>query len=151
MNPQGDLSPSSNQSAPRIWKKLDPMGIIIAPAALFLVWLIEVLVFTRARQPGIICMTPAIWLLAFVIGRGVLTFSSSREASSLAREAALAGGVFGVLTGILYALDILIVGNGEAGTPRFAAWSGILCILSGAGICALIAYGMVKLSARRKS
>jgi hypothetical protein len=149
MNMPDDSPPSKDQDVPPVRHKLDPLGIVIAPAALFLVWLVEVLVFTRARQPGIICMTPAIWLLAFVIGRGVIAFSSSRRPASLLKEAAIAGGIFGVLTGILYALDILAVGNGDPGTHWFAAWSGGLCILSGAGICALISYGMVRLITRR--
>lgn len=151
MNSHDDTPPSKDRGARPAQYKLDPHGIAIATGALFLVWLIEVLVFTQARQPGIICMKPAIWLLAFVIDRGVITFSSSRQLASLRKEAAIAGGIFGVLTGILYALDILVVGEGDPGTPWFAVWSGGLCILSGSGICSLISYGTVKLSTRQKS
>jgi hypothetical protein len=137
------------QATEPVWLRLSLAGIILEPVLLFGIWLVEVIIFNRARQPGIICLTPAMWLLAAVIGRGVVHFAKSQPAASLPRSAAIAGGVFGVLLGILYMADVLVVGAADPATPGFALWSGGLCILSGAGLCALLSWGVATLAVRR--
>lgn len=131
------------------WFGLDPAGILIAPGLLALAWLLMVVVFTLQRQPGIICLTPVFWLTAFVVGPGVINFSRSRQAATLRREAALAGGLFGLLMGMIFLVDTLIVGLSDADSVSFSIVGGLGCMLFGAGLCALISFGMAALTIRR--
>jgi hypothetical protein len=148
--PPVDQTPRDVEPADQGQSGLSLTRIFTVPLALFFVWLATVVVFTLLKQPGIVCMTPVAWLLATVVGRNLFRSSSGAPAGSLKKEAVLAGGVFGALMGLLYAVDVAVIGAADPQNPFFAAWSGVLCIVSGAGLCALIALGVVTLSLRRR-
>lgn len=131
------------------WSGLDPAGILIAPGMLGLAWLLMVVVFTVRQQPGIICLTPVFWLASFVVGPGVINFSRSRQTAALRREAALAGALFGLLVGLIFLVDTLIVGLSDPDGISFAVAAGLGCMLFGAGLCALVSLGMAVLTMRR--
>jgi len=77
--------------------------MIETPLRQFAPWLVVVLLITVAGQPGVVCVTPMAWLLALRVGNIVAWRSRSEQPSRRLTEAALAGGFFGILQGILFA------------------------------------------------
>lgn len=65
-----------------------------------------VLLVTFAGYPGVVCVTPMAWLIALRVGNVCAARSRSDKASSRKIEAALAGGILGLLQGILFAVII---------------------------------------------
>lgn len=149
MTSPGDSPDLDTRPGSGCWSGLDPAGILIAPGMLALAWLLMVVVFTLRQQPGIICMTPVFWLAAFVVGPGVINFSPSRQAAILRREAALAGAVFGLLVGLIFLVDTFIIGLSDPNGISFAVAGGLGCMLFGAGLCAMVSFGMAVLAIRR--
>ena len=82
---------------------LDFRIIVETPLRKFVPWLMIVLLITAAGQPGVVCVTPMAWLLALRVGNIVVWRSRSDQSSRRLTEAAMAGGFFGVLQGILFA------------------------------------------------
>ncbi|MDX1379206.1 MAG: hypothetical protein R3307_10175 [Anaerolineales bacterium] len=81
---------------------LDRRVIFEAPLRHFVWWLGFVLLGTFIGYPNAICLTPLVWLLAYRVG----VFCSARTKSVLPMrrltEAGLAGGIFGLLQGLLF-------------------------------------------------
>ncbi len=139
---------SKRSDRPR-WLGLDPLGILFPPGALFLAWLLIVLTLTNAQQPGIICMTPFVWVMALIVGRGVVRYSRSRQAAALRKEAAIAGGLFGFLVGIVYLVQTFIVFGEDLAARRFSVLSGLGFTVFGIALCAFLSLGMAALILRR--
>lgn len=76
--------------------------MIETPLRQFVPWLAVVLLVTFAGQPGVVCVTPLAWLIALRVGNICVTRSRSQLASRRLTEAALAGGLFGLLQGVLF-------------------------------------------------
>ena len=131
------------------WLGLDPFGILFPPGALCLAWLLIVIALTNAQQPGVICMTPFIWLMALIVGGGVVKYSRSQQAAALRKEAAIAGGLFGFLTGGVYLAQTLIVFGEDQASQRFSVLSGLGLMVGGVVLCALLSLGMAALTLRR--
>ena len=74
------------------------------PLRLFAPWLAAVLLVTWAGYPGVVCVTPLAWLLALRVGLRCAVVSRSPKSSQRMLEAALAGGFFGFLQGVLFLL-----------------------------------------------
>jgi len=91
-------------------RALDLRIIFETPLRQFLPWLVTVLLVTFAGYPGVICVTPMAWLMALRVGN--ICTARSRTASSSRRltEAALAGGVFGFLQGLLFGVVVPLIG-----------------------------------------
>lgn len=87
-------SPSSNG--------LDFRVMIETPLRQFVPWLAVVLLVTFAGQAGVVCVTPLAWLIALRVGNICAARSRSPLASRRLTEAALAGGLFGFLQGVLF-------------------------------------------------
>lgn len=68
----------------------------------FVPWLGGVLLVTWAGYPGVVCITPMAWLIALQVGNVCATKSKSSMSSNRLFEAALAGGLLGLLQGILF-------------------------------------------------
>jgi hypothetical protein len=81
---------------------LDFRIIIETPLRQFAWWLIVVLLITFAGQPGVVCVTPMAWLIALRVGNLVGWRSRSTRSSHRLTEAALAGGLLGLIQGILF-------------------------------------------------
>jgi hypothetical protein len=135
--------PGPTAQRPRSWSRL------LAPGVLFLAWLAQVVVFSLAHQPGIICLTPVVWLLGAAIGRRAARSAGGLPARTLRLNALAAGALFGALTGLLYGADVAVTAGNEPGTLWFAVWSGGLCILSGAIVCGLLSLAVAALAVRR--
>jgi len=76
--------------------------MIETPLRQFVPWLAVVLLVTFAGQPGVICVTPLAWLIALRVGNICAARSRSQLSSRRLTEAALAGGLFGLLQGVLF-------------------------------------------------
>ncbi len=86
-------------------KGLDFSAVLRAVWPPFLIWGTVVLLLTfAARQPGVVCITPVAWLLACWVGVTCVARSRSEKKSTLLTESALAGGVLGLLQGLLFAV-----------------------------------------------
>ena len=81
---------------------LDLRVVFETPLRQFAWWLVAVLLVTVAGYPGVVCVTPMAWLIALRIGNLVALRSLSDLSSQRLTEAALAGGLLGLLQGILF-------------------------------------------------
>jgi len=83
--------------------RLDFSAMLRAVLPPFIVWAAAVLFVSFAgRQPGVVCATPVAWLMACWVGMTCVARSRNDRKSALLAEAALAGGVFGLLQGVLF-------------------------------------------------
>jgi len=88
-------------------KGLDFRNIIETPLRQFAPWLVIVLLVAYVgNQPGVVCVTPMAWLIALRIGNVCVARSRSESSSSRKTEAAFAGGILGLLQGVLFAVII---------------------------------------------
>lgn len=78
------------------------MHILDSALRLFAVWLVMVLITTWAGYPGVVCVTPMAWLLALSVGTRCASISPSPLPNRRILEAAAAGGLLGLLQGILF-------------------------------------------------
>lgn len=83
---------------------LDFRVMIETPLRQFVPWLAIVLLVTFAGQPGVVCVTPMAWLIALRVGNICAARSGSQLSSRRLTEAALAGGLFGFLQGVLFGI-----------------------------------------------
>jgi hypothetical protein len=83
--------------------RLDLRVIIETPLRQFVPWLAMVLLVTFAGYPGVVCVTPMAWLIALRVGNLCVWRSRSMLSSRRLTEAALAGGLLGLLQGLLFA------------------------------------------------
>ena len=130
-------SPSSPTS-------LDFRIIIETPLRQFVPWLVIVLLITVAGQPGVVCITPMAWLIALRVGNIVAWRSRSVQSSRRLTEAALAGGSFGILQGLLFAAVTPFMGpiQPDEWTKTIVLILGMLIvgIFAGAGLSFFTAY-----------
>ncbi len=89
---------------------IDLRVVIEIPLRQFIWWLAMVLLVSFSGYPGVVCVTPMAWLIALRVG--VLCVMRSRSESSSRRllEAALAGGLLGLLQGILFTVVVPFMG-----------------------------------------
>jgi hypothetical protein len=83
-------------------RKLDVLSIFRTSIGHFMPWLAAVLLITWSGYPGVVCITPMAWLLAISIGSVHSRRSKSKKSSTRLLEAALAGGILGLLQGVLF-------------------------------------------------
>lgn len=112
-----------------------------------LLWTGSVLSVTLMGYPQVVCMTPAFWALAWMVGRRVRRESQS-QGSAPVREAALAGAVLGAWMAVLLALVVAAV------PLLLRAWmldppGPLLTLLAGLLICTPVTAALAALSARR--
>lgn len=89
---------------------LDLRTIIEVPLRQFVPWLAMVLLVSLSGYPGVVCVTPMAWLLALRVGNICVARSRSESASRRLWEAALAGGILGLLQGILFTVVVPFMG-----------------------------------------
>jgi len=123
---------------------LDLRVILEVPLRQFVPWLGMVVLVSLAGYPGVICVTPMAWLIALHVGNVCIARSRSEKASQRLLEAALAGGVLGLLQGILFLVVIPFLGPIQADEwTRTIILSLILVIMgifAGAGLSWFTAY-----------
>ena len=125
-------------------KGLDLRVIIEIPLRQFAWWLVIVLLVTVAGYPGVVCVTPMAWLIALRVGNLVALRSLSELSSRRLTEAALAGGLLGLLQGILFGIISPFMGPIQADewTRTIILIIGMLIVgtLIGAGLAYTTAY-----------
>ena len=118
--------------------------IIETPLRQFVPWLVIVLLIAVGGYPGIICLTPMAWLMALRVGNFVALRSLSDLSSRRLTEAALAGGLLGLLQGILFGVITPFMGPIQADewTRTIILIIGMLVVgtLIGAGLAYTTAY-----------
>lgn len=82
--------------------ELDLRLILSVPLGQLVSWLLAVLLISWAGYPGVICVTPVAWLIALRVGIICVARSCSAQTGRHLLEAALAGGWFGLLQGLLF-------------------------------------------------
>jgi hypothetical protein len=137
---QGNIMTTSPSPSP---KGLDFRAILVVPLLLFTPWLAAVLVVTWAGYPGVVCVTPLAWLLALRLGIMCVRRSASTQSSRRVLEATLAGGVFGLLQGLLFIVVVPRLGPIQASEQTSAIMISLIMvamgILVGAGMSAFTA------------
>lgn len=123
---------------------LDLRVVFETPLRQFAWWLVAVLLVTVAGYPGVVCVTPMAWLIALRIGNLVALRSLSDLSSQRLTEAALAGGLLGLLQGILFGAITPFMGPIQADewTRTILLIIGMLIVgtLIGAGLAYTTAY-----------
>ena len=103
-----------------------------------------VLIVTFAGYPGVVCVTPMAWLIALRVGNIVAWRSRSAQSTRRLTEAALAGGFFGFLQGVLFGVISPFMGPIQADewtkTIVLVLIMIALGIFAGAGLSFFTAY-----------
>jgi hypothetical protein len=114
------------------------------PLRQFAPWLVMVLLATWAGYPGVVCVTPMAWLLALRVGIVCVKHSASSSPARRLQEAALAGGWFGFLQGVLFLVIVPRMGeikvSEQTSATVISAGMVIVGMLVGAGLAAFTAY-----------
>jgi hypothetical protein len=125
-------------------RKLDLRVILTVPLGQFAPWLAAVLLVTWAGYPGVICVTPMAWLIALRVGIICVARSSSAQTGMRLLEAALAGGWFGLLQGLLFGIFVPFLGDIKPTERTSAAVLSLVMlaagILAGAGFSVFTAF-----------
>ena len=133
---------------PLALRDLDLRAVLSVAGALFGAWLLLVLVFTWRGQPGVVCLTPVLWLLAIVAGKGTPAYSRSTEPAARRAEAGLAGGLLGVLQGMLFTVMTQVMGETTPQERLTMALVGVAVIFGGLLVCTVTAFAMAALVER---
>ncbi|MGZ9226563.1 MAG: hypothetical protein ACXW4M_13505, partial [Anaerolineales bacterium] len=124
--------------------RLDFRTILETPLRQFVLWLAMVLLVSLTGYPGVVCVTPMAWLLALRVGNVCVARSRSEKSSQRLLEAALAGGILGLLQGVLFLVVIPFLGpiqpDERAQTIILSAIMLIAGIFAGAGLSFFTAY-----------
>ena len=124
--------------------RLDLRIIIETPLRQLAPWLAMVLIVTFAGYPGVVCVTPMAWLIALRVGNICVARSRSQLSSRRLTEAALAGGFFGFLQGVLFGVISPFMGPIQADEWTRAIVLILIMIavgiFAGAGLSFLTAY-----------
>lgn len=91
--------------------RLDLRVIFEIPLRQIIPWAISVALVSLAGYPGVVCVTPMAWLIALRVGHLAAWRSRSAQSSRRLLEAALAGGFFGFLQGILFGIVVPFLGT----------------------------------------
>jgi len=138
-----DPSASSN--------RLDLRVIIETPLRQFVPWLAMVLLVTWAGYPGVVCVTPMAWLIALRVGNLCVWRSRSTLSSRCLTEAALAGGLLGLLQGLLFAGIITLLEPVNADERSRAIILTLILIVAGILAGAFLSFVTAYLNERRRN
>lgn len=118
----------------------------------FAFWLVAVLGITfGARQPGVVCATPMAWLMALWVGMRCAAYSRSTQKSARLTEAALAGGLFGLLQGILFLAIMPLMGSIKMEERQKAILWGVIMIVFGAVLSAVLSVAIAATAERKRT
>ena len=125
-------------------KRLDYRVIIETPLRQFVLWLAMVVLVSLAGYPGVVCVTPMAWLIALRVGNLCVARSRSETSSQRLLEAAVAGGILGLLQGFLFIVVIPFAGpiqvDERIQTIILSLLMIIVGIFAGAGLSFVTAY-----------
>ena len=129
---------------------LDFRVIFETPLRQFVPWLAIVLLVTFAGQPGVVCVTPMAWLIALRVGNICAARSRSQLSSRRLTEAALAGGLFGFLQGVLFGIILLFMGPIQADEWTKAIGLVVVMIVVGIFVGAGLSFFTAYLNEQRR-
>lgn len=120
-------------------KRLDFSAILRSTLGAFILWaaVVIIMVFVR-HQPGVICITPVAWGMACWVGLTCVARSRSAEKSTRLTEAALAGGILGLLQGILFTAIMPLMGEVKPEERQKAVLLSVAMIVFGVVVSALL-------------
>lgn len=125
-------------------KRLDYRVIIETPLRQFVLWLAMVILVSLAGYPGVVCVTPMAWLIALRVGNLCVVRSRSETSSQRLLEAAGAGGILGLLQGLLFIVVIPFAGpiqvDERTQTIILSLLMIVVGIFAGAGLSFVTAY-----------
>lgn len=123
---------------------LDLRIVFETPLRQFVLWLAMVILVSLAGYPGVICVTPMGWLIALRVGNLCVARSRSEKSSQRLVEATFAGGILGLLQGILFIVVVPLLGPIQADewmqTIILTLIMVIVGIFAGAGLSLFTAY-----------
>jgi len=132
--------------------RLDFSAMLRAALPPFIVWAAAVLFVTFAgRQPGVVCVTPVAWLMACWVGMSCVARSRSDRKSALLTEAALAGGVFGLLQGVLFVVIAPYMGEIKPEERQKMILLSAAMIVIGTAVSAFLSVAVGAAQARRRA
>jgi hypothetical protein len=117
---------------------LDWRAMLVAVSMPAFYWVLSVVIVTLFGYPGIACMTPAAWLLALLVGRRTILHTATNDRNRRVWEAGLAGGLLGLIQGITLLAALLTTPALLPEERSTAAWVGLLGLLVGMWLTALL-------------
>ncbi len=132
-------------------KKLDVLSIFRTSIGHFTPWLAAVLFITWSGYPGVVCITPMAWLLAISTGSMHSGRSKSRKSSTRVLEAALAGGILGLLQGVLFIIITPVMGPTKPEEEANTMILNLIMLGAGALVAAILSlFSALSMERRRK-
>lgn len=95
-----------------------------------------VIAATWAGYPGAVCITPLAWLLALPVGSRIESHSTNLQPRQRLRQSTLAGGLLGLLQGLLFIFTMPRLGVIQDNELASAAGIAIFFLLAGIPIAA---------------
>ncbi len=132
-------------------KRFDFIAIVKAIWVPFVSWLSAVLIVTFAGQPGVVCITPVAWLMSLWVGLRSVAYSRSAQKSSRLTEAGLAGGIFGLLQGVLFLVVMPLMGSIQAEEKQKAILMSVVMIVFGTLVSAVLSMAIAASLERRRT
>jgi hypothetical protein len=130
--------------------KIDVRLILEAAIRQFVPWLGVVLLVTWAGYPGVVCITPMAWLIALQVGNVCAAKSKSTMSSNRLFEAALAGGLLGLLQGILFMVVVPAMGPIRPEEEANMGSLTVVMVVVGVFIGAVLSFFTAFLNEQRK-
>jgi hypothetical protein len=134
--------------SPLALRDLDRRAVLFVAGLLFFGWAALVVVFAWRGQPGVVCLTPVLWLLAVVAGKGTPAYSRSAEPATRRAEAGLAGGLLGVLQGMLFTVMTQVMAPMTPRERLTMALLGVAVTFGGLLVCTVAAFAVAALVER---
>jgi hypothetical protein len=126
---------------PQAASGMDWSAILNASIRTFIYWGAVITLITWKGAPGVLCITPIAWLLAAWVAKLYLSRTRSHP-SQWVKEAALAGGLFGFLQGVLFVVlgqVLMPLAPGEqANMLLIGVISTVIGLLAGAFLAGLV-------------
>jgi hypothetical protein len=142
---------SLETNSPSSTRKFDAMSVLRAIWLPFLSWTVAVLVVSfGGKQPGVVCATPMAWFMALWVGLRSAAYTRSETKGARLVEAALAGGLFGFLQGVLFTAIVPFMGEIKANEQQKAIVLVIVMLVLGAVICAAFSTAIAASQERRR-
>jgi hypothetical protein len=120
------------------------MHILDSALRHFFIWLAMVLLATWGGYPGVVCITPMAWLLALSAGTRCAARSPNPLPGRRILEAAAAGGLLGLLQGVLFIFFAPFIGevapDERISTILISALILVVGVLVSAGLAAFNAW-----------
>lgn len=131
--------------------ELDLRIIFEIPIRQFIPWLVTVLLVLWVGYPGVICVTPMAWLMALRVGNICAARSRTESSSRRLTEAAFAGGVFGLLQGLLFGIVVPWMGPIESNERGKTIILILIMIIVGIFVAAGLSFFTACLNERRRN